>query len=307
MGIRRGWGWALAGVMIIGVAVGTYRLRHPARGPGAGIGVKSGIVDLLQGRAPSAGPLNLLIMGVDEDKTRTDVVILAHWEPAARQLNLVSLPRDTMVEIPCPRESKACISPDKLGHAHAYGYFLNRGPELAIATVEGFLGVKVDHYVRLDFDGFAQLIDLMGGIDIDVEKPMDDVQIPAGRQHLDGKRALQYVRFRSDGQGDIGRIERTHHFLQAIVDAAPNSGLPDRIPAALVSLAPHMATDLDPMTLIGLAKDWRSGARPALQFVTLPGEPRYERNLWFWIADPKAKAEIVRRYITAVEKPPPSE
>ncbi|MDB4896628.1 MAG: putative transcriptional regulator, partial [Firmicutes bacterium] len=98
-----------------------------------------------------AGPKNILLMGVDEDKTRTDVMVLAHIDPAQGLVSLISLPRDTLVDIPCAG-LQYCVSPDKLAHAHAYGGA--KGPEVAVQTMEKLLGISVDGYVRIDYNGF---------------------------------------------------------------------------------------------------------------------------------------------------------
>lgn len=242
-------------------------------------------------------PMNVLVLGVDEEKLRTDVIILARWDPAGRRLNLVSLPRDSLVEIPCPPDNRACRSPDKLGHAHAYGEVVGRGPQVATATVEQFLGVKVDHYVRLDFEGFAHVIDALGGITLDVTTDIPDIGLKAGPQLLDGQKALAYVRDRSDGRGDIGRIERTELFLKALADRVGEGSVDD--PSLLKEALPHVATDLDVGTLLALARDWRElrhDLRMNLAF--LPGQPDTYRGLWVWRVDEAGKADLVKQYLT---------
>ncbi|HLN60705.1 MAG TPA: LCP family protein [Symbiobacteriaceae bacterium] len=243
------------------------------------------------------GPMNVLVLGVDEEKLRTDVIILARWDPAGRRLNLVSLPRDSLVEITCPAENRACLSPDKLGHAHAYGEVVGRGPAVVTATVEQFLGVQVDHYVRLDFEGFAHVIDALGGITLNVADDMPKIGLKAGAQLLDGQKALAYVRDRSDGQGDIGRIERTELFLKALAERVGEGSVDD--PSLLKEALPHVATDLDVGTLLALARDWRELRHDLTMNVAfLPGRPDTYRGLWVWRVDEAGKAKLVQQYLT---------
>jgi polyisoprenyl-teichoic acid--peptidoglycan teichoic acid transferase len=255
--------------------------------------------------SPPTRPMNLLILGVDGDETRTDVIILARWDPPGRQLSLVSLPRDTLVEIPCPPDLAACISPDKLGHAHAYGTVSGQGPALIRATVEGLLGVPVDHYVRLDFEGFEQVVDALGGITIAVESDMPDIGLTRGTHHMAGEQALAYVRDRSDGMGDIGRIQRTHHFLQALADQI-GEGSVDQ-PALLRKALPQVATDLDLAAMLAVARDWLA-LRQELEVRTtfLPGEAGTYRGLWVWRVNENEKAALVKEYLTAPRSSEPA-
>lgn len=289
------------------------RINRPLLAAGVVLVLAALLLKGYQVLADAGRPLNVLVLGVDQDKTRTDVVILAHWEPRYNQLSLVSLPRDTRVEIPCPRENKECLSPDKLAHAHAYGTGPNadRGPELVKATVERFLGIRVDHYVRLDFAGFEKAVDALGGVTIDVEKNLDyddpyqnlHIHLKAGKQKLDGKRALHYVRFRNDELGDIGRIQRTQKFFFALLQSAREQGALGKLPSLAANLLPYVKTDLDTGSAVALARAAQHLTPESLRTVSLPGEPKWEHNLWFWVADEAKKQEIVRNYITHVPAP----
>lgn len=252
---------------------------------------------------PPGRPLNVLVMGVDEDKLRTDVIFVVHLDPAQGLSSVISLPRDTRVEIPCPPDLKACKSPDKLGHAHAYGYASGRGPALAKATVEQFLGITIDHYVWLDFEGFTSVVDTLGGITVQVDQPMDDIGLAPGEHRLDGAKALQYVRFRSDGMGDIGRIRRTQEFLFAVARAARERTTLIQAPLLLRQVMPLVSTDLDPLTALALAQHWRDLDRDSIQTVSLPGESVMIDGLWFWQVDPAEVQELVREYITELAPP----
>lgn len=254
-------------------------------------------------------PVNILLMGLDEGKIRTDVVVLAHVDPKQKLVNLLSIPRDTLVEIDCTGLTEACISPDKLAHAHAYGD--EKGPETTVRTVEGLLGVKIDHYIRADYEGFREVVDLLGGVDLVIDRAMDyedpyahpplTIHFKASPepQHLDGAQALNYVRFRSDGLGDIGRTERTKKFLVALAKKAKESGSITKLPSVASTILSYVQTDIDASTAAALARSAMSIDMDQVQMATLPGndDPENARG-WVWVPDPAKMAETVDRLIT---------
>jgi LCP family protein required for cell wall assembly len=259
-----------------------------------------------------AQPKNILLMGVDQDKTRTDVVLLAHIDPRQGIVNLLSIPRDTWVNIPCAG-LKTCQSPDKLAHAHAWGG--NKGPETTVATVQTFLGVPIDGYAKVDFEGFQKVIDTLGGVDILIDKNMDyEDPTPPGLyihfkasdkpQHLNGQKALEYVRFRNDGQGDIGRTERTRKFLYAVLDSIKQNGKISQLPGIWKEVAPYVITNVDGGTIAALARLAPKLDRHNIQMEMVPGTPvTLQNGPWIWEADvPKTQA-LVDSLIKA-PKPP---
>jgi len=130
-------------------------------------------------------------------------MFVATIDEATKSVSLLSVPRDTRVKIPGHGW-------DKINHAYANG-----GSQLSQKAVENLLGIPIDYYVTIDFAGFYKIVDAVGGVDVDVEKrmyyedPYDElvIDIQPGMQHMNGKTAIQYVRYR-DSEGDIGRIER---------------------------------------------------------------------------------------------------
>lgn len=272
----------------------------------AAVGLK-----VYQVHAATLRPLNVLLIGVDRGGARSDVVVLAHWEPQYRVLSLISLPRDLRVEIPCPPDIKGCRSPDKLAHVHAYGEVRGQGPELLTRTVSQYLGVPVRYYVEVDFEGFARIVDALGGVTIDVEKPMvyvDPYQnlrihLQPGRQRLDGEKALQYVRYRSDGLGDIGRIARTQKFFYAVLESLQENGGMRRLPRLAVELYPYVRTNLDLGTLVALAQAAQDLDRESLRVYTIPGRSRTIDGLSYWIGDPDGTRQVVREAILEVKPP----
>lgn len=262
---------------------------------------------------PGAKPFNVLLMGLDEGKTRTDVVVLAHVDPRKRLVNLISMPRDTLVEIPC-QGNRYCVTPDKLTHAHVYGG--EDGPQMTVKAVEGLLGVKIDHYVRVDFDGFQKVVDVLGGVDMVIDKDMnyeDPVAHPPLRihfkaspvpQHLDGKQALEFVRYRGDGLGDVGRTERTKQFLVALGKQAKDRHNLLKLPGVVTKMLPYVKTDLTPASALKLARAAWLVDMSKTQMATLPGhdDPNNRRG-WVWIADKVKTQELVRSLILDPKAP----
>ncbi|MFZ5825583.1 MAG: LCP family protein [Bacillota bacterium] len=253
-------------------------------------------------------PVNILLMGLDEGKIRTDVVVLAHLDPKQKLVSLISLPRDTLVEIDCTGLDKACVSPDKLAHAHAYGG--EEGAQATVRSVETLLKVKIDHYIRVDYNGFKEVVDSLGGVELVIDQNMyyeDPYAHPPLKisfkaspepQHLNGQQSLNYVRFRSDARGDIGRTERTKKFLVALASKAKESQNLTKLPSVVRTVLAHVKTDIDFDTALALARAATSINLDQVQTATLPGgDDRNSPRGWVWVADPAKTAELVDRLI----------
>lgn len=177
--------------------------------------------------------INIMVLGVDRrpdgGDQNADVIIIAHVDLIARKVAAISIPRDLLVEIPG-------VGPDKINSAYNYG--MQTDPDSKVAgvvmmrdTVESAFGVYIDGYIMVDFTGFTEVIDAMGGVTVDVpdmivdtEYPTDDygtevVRFMPGRQTMDGDRALKYVRTRHQDSDD-GRRERQLQVLRALFDQA---------------------------------------------------------------------------------------
>lgn len=257
-------------------------------------------------------PINVLLLGIDErpsDPGRTDTMILASINPAKKQVALISLPRDTRVRIPGRRGY------DRLNAAHAYG-----GPELAMAAVSEFLGIPVDYYVRINFDGFEKLIDILGGVEIDVEQRMkyDDyagnlhIDLYPGRQVLNGADALAYVRFRSDGLGDIalidpakgeygGRIIRQQKFINALIQKAAQPATIGKLPSLIAQLQDCITTNLPVSKMLSLAFSLRDLDSESVVTAVIPGVGDSINGVAYWVPNEDATRVMVDRLIRGLE------
>ena len=196
-------------------------------------------------------PVSILLLGRDSRDTtsdlgRADTIMLLYLNPGQKTATLLSIPRDTLVDI-------EGYGQDKINAAFAYG-----GEELMIKTVSSFLSAKINHFVTIDFDGFVKLIDALGGVDITIERPLIDpktgANFSAGNHHLTGEQALAYSRSRSTELADIGRIQRQQLLFSSLVDQKLKSQYLGKIPDYFNILVENTKTDLDLLTILRYAK-----------------------------------------------------
>ena len=196
-------------------------------------------------------PVTILILGRDSRDTesergRADTIMLLYLDPEKATGSLLSIPRDTLVEIPGHGE-------DKINAAYAYG-----GEELMIKTIKEFIGAEINHYVTLDFQGFIDLVDAVGGVDITIDRPMVDplsgANFSPGDHHLTGEQALAYTRNRATELGDIGRIQRQQHMFKELIAQKLNVKYLYNIPHYFNILVENTRTDLEVLTILGYSK-----------------------------------------------------
>lgn len=177
-------------------------------------------------------------------------MLVASIDPVTKRAHLFSILRDTYVDIPGHGKGR-------LNSAFAYG-----GIELTRQTISDLLDLPIHKYVYTDFVGFMALVDAIGGVDIEVEKDMYytskadkhmyDIDLKQGLQHLDGKMALQYVRFRHDARSDFARTERQRILMTEVAKKMQTTGSFIKLPSILDSIAPYIETDLSPKEMLKL-------------------------------------------------------
>ncbi|NJC67574.1 LytR family transcriptional regulator [Planosporangium flavigriseum] len=175
--------------------------------------------------------LNVLLLGSDSRNpgatasSRSDTMMLLHLDAGHRHAYAISIPRDTWVRIPASADGRHSATMAKINSAYARG-----GASLAVHTVEAFTGVRIDHVVVIDFAGFQQVVDALGGVDLTVDQTITSIFPPhrtfvQGRRHFTGAEALDYVRQRYQfADGDFARERHQQQFLQALLDKATASG-----------------------------------------------------------------------------------
>lgn len=294
-------GWALVGLlMLVAGAMFAYSLPTVADLDAGADGQHADDPNLsaLPGKRQT-----FLVMGVDErpgDAGRADSVMLVSWDPKSDRMGVVSLPRDLWVQIPG-------YGYDKLNHSFAYG-----GEKLTVSTVETLVGLNIDHYVVVNFQGFRKVIDAIGGVDIDVEKrmyyedPVDPdgplvIDFHPGEQRLDGTKALHYARFRADEEGDIGRMARQQKLLKALVVEALRPSNVTRLPSIVRGVAGSVRTSLSVSDMAKLAVQGVGALKQPLATGSIAGEGGALAGIFYLVTDVATARADVYRVLTGQE------
>ncbi|MEU8422178.1 LCP family protein [Micromonospora sp. NPDC048835] len=230
-------------------------------------------------QAAAKGALNMLILGSDSRDpegttgSRTDSIILAHIPKDRSSAQLVSIPRDTWVPVPRSKDGNNGGRDAKINAAYAWG-----GVPLMVQTVEKFTDVRIDHVMIIDFAGFVEIIDALGGVDIDSEKSFTSIHPPfrnfkQGMQQMDGEAALDYSRQRKQfADGDFARIRHQQQVIRAIMDKAASGGIltnPGRLNSFVKASSSAVSVD-EKMSLLDMATDLRNLRGGNMTFLTSP-------------------------------------
>jgi LCP family protein required for cell wall assembly len=233
-------------------------------------------------KAPEAADAaNLLILGSDSRDpnstagSRSDTIILAHVPKGQGSVQLVSIPRDTWVHVPKSADGRNGNTMAKINAAYAWG-----GIPLTVQTVEGFTGVRIDHVAVIDFGGFKEIINALGGVDIYVEKTFRSNYafegprtFHQGWQHMDGQAALDYSHERhAFDDGDFARIRHQQEMIKAVLDRAASAGLltdPGRLNAFLRATAKAVSVD-QTLSIVDMAMQLRHLRSSDLTLATNP-------------------------------------
>jgi LCP family protein required for cell wall assembly len=255
--MRRSTRILLIAVVLIAVGAfaayaGTKLVRHSATGPAT----------------HAAPPKTILILGTDLrpgwTAAHSDVIMVVHVDVAHHRLELMSIPRDTMVTLPGHGRQK-------INTAFFYG-----GPEGAVETVDNLLGVHIDGWAYTNFAGFRRIIDALGGVDVCVPEPMHyhasdvNIDLSAGCQHLNGEKVLEFVRYRELPLGDINREQDQQALLRALFHQAFSFGTILHLPTLVPELQKDVHTNLSAGQLLALAEELRQ-CRHGVLTETLPG------------------------------------
>ncbi|MHA6481625.1 LCP family protein [Paenibacillus sp. strain BS8-2] len=215
-------------------------------------------------------PFSLLLLGVDQrdnEAGRSDTLIYTVIRPTDGKMLLVSIPRDMYVEI-VGRDSK-----DKINHSYVFG-----GAGMTMDTVEKYLDAPVNHYASINFEGFRDVIDAMGGIALPIKEDIvnkgydhEKFVIKGGQDLYNGTDALNFVRYREDAGGDMSRTERHQQFLHAIIEKATSMKQWTKIPSFIDIMGDNFSTDMQPGQLIDLSQSILTKGDPTMYSHTMLG------------------------------------
>lgn len=266
--------------VVLFLAAGAFVLGHfMGRGPSPILGILG------------SSRINIMVLGVDErpdDVGRSDTLFVVTVNPKTQDMAIISVPRDTRVKIPGYGE-------DKINHAYAFGKY-----KLTQRAVENLLGITINYYVTVDFNGFKRIIDALGGITIDVEKRMYyvdswdgfTIDLQPGVQKLDGANAIAYVRYR-DEEGDIGRIERQQKFVGAVVQQVTQLSTIGRLPTLIRELSGAVNTNMSTGDMINYGKIFNNARKQGLKGYMIPGTPAEIAGVSYWLPDIVATRKMV--------------
>ena len=248
--------------------------------------------------APDQNDLNILIIGTDsrgEDRGRSDSLMVAHYDQKRKQPKLISIMRDSYVDIPG-------YGKDKINAAYSYG-----GIELVRKTLKENFDLPIEYYVTIDFDHFKEAVDNLfpKGVTIDAEKDLDldQVFIKAGKQKMDGNTLLQYSRFREDEEGDFGRIRRQQQVLSAISQQVTNVTSLSKLPKTTGKLLGYVDTNLSESTILSVGKDFALGDTKKIETLAVPIDKTWEFNNYtpsgsVLELDTEANAKAIQTFLT---------
>jgi LCP family protein required for cell wall assembly len=241
--------------------------------------------------------LNVLVLGLDtrDAAARADTIMLLSLNQKTGEINIISVPRDMRVKIPG-------YGMNKINHAYAYG-----GVSLTRQVVEEFLDINIDHYIITDFEGFTNIVDILGGIELEIEKKMRyygidvTIELNPGFQHLDGDKALQYVRFRNDDEGDFGRVRRQQTFLKTLLQEIIAFRNILKFPRILPEIARNIKTDMELNQALKLANRLKNVEIEEINTFTLPGKAGYIEGISYVLPEEKEIRKLVDRYLKGIK------
>ena len=240
--------------------------------------------------------MTVMLLGVDErnkDVGRSDTLMFLSLSDG--KASLLSIPRDTRVYI----EKRGGWQ--KINAAYAHG-----GEKLTKKTLENFLGVEVNRYVKVNISEFTKLIDAVGGIDFVVEKDMDyedpwddngglKIHLEKGPQHLDGQSAIEFVRFR-DAEGDAGRVRRQQAFMQAVATKLSEPSMLLKLPEILSVAKDAVETDLSSAEMLAIAGTLKSAEDTHhVKVGTVPGYWQYIGGVSYLVPDVLRLGEVMKQ------------
>ncbi|WP_249313530.1 LCP family protein [Congzhengia minquanensis] len=239
-----------------------------------------------------SGKINVLVVGVDKDGTRSDVNMLFSLDPKEKTVNLMSIPRDTRVEFKKGSHGKinACIGKQN-------------GEELLIETVKDLTGMPIHNFCKVNFEGLRNIIDILGGVEFDVPMDMDyddpaqdlHIHLKKGKQTLNGADAEGLLRFRKGyATGDLGRIDMQQAFLKELINQKLSPKYIFKAVPVVKEISKNVETDMSVMYMLKYAWKFRDSDKVEFNSYTLPGAPKMIGGVSYYLCDEAATENLVR-------------
>ncbi|MDA2240410.1 LytR family transcriptional regulator [Bacillus cereus group sp. Bc222] len=241
-------------------------------------------------------PISILLMGTDQresETSRSDSLMLFTLNPKTKSMKITSIPRDTYTEI-IGKDKK-----DKINHAYAFG-----GVDMSVKTVENFLNVPVDHYIEVNMAGFKDIVDAVGGVDVnnDLEFTSRDQHFAKGNIHLNGETALKYTRMRyEDPRGDFGRQMRQRQVIQAVIKKGASVSSLANYGDVLKAIEKNVKTSLTQDQMFDIQKNYKDCMENSEE-IQIPGDGHKAADgIWYYYVPDAAKQDITNKLRTHLE------
>jgi len=235
-------------------------------------------------------PISILMLGVDQrgaDQGRSDSLMLFTLNPKTNSMKITSIPRDSYTEIVGKGKK------DKINHAYAFG-----GIDMSVKTVENFLDVPIDYYIEVNMEGFKDIVDAVGGIDInnDMDFTIDNVHYPKGDLHLDGEKALLFTRMRyQDTRGDFGRQMRQRQVIQAVIKKGASFSSLASYGDVLKAIEKNVKTSLTQEQMFDIQKNYKECINNTEE-VQIPGDGHKAADgIWYYYVTEQAKNDLTNK------------
>ncbi|MEK5250031.1 LytR family transcriptional regulator [Bacillus sp. FSL R9-9530] len=235
-------------------------------------------------------PISILLMGVDQEDNgtgRSDSLMLFTLNPKTKSMKITSIPRDSYTEIVGKGKK------DKINHAYAFG-----GIDMTVKTVENFLNVPVDHYIEVNMAGFKDIVDAVGGVDVnnDLEFTSRESHFAKGNIHLNGETALKYTRMRyEDPRGDFGRQMRQRQVIQAVIKKGASVSSLASYGDVLKAIEKNVKTSLTQDQMFDIQKNYKDCMENSEE-IQIPGDGHKAADgIWYYYVPDAAKQDITNK------------
>ncbi|MBS4223309.1 LytR family transcriptional regulator [Lederbergia citrea] len=231
-------------------------------------------------------PFSVLMLGIDQregDKGRSDSMIVITVNPKLKSMEMLSIPRDTRVEI----VGKGID--DKINHAYAFG-----GVEMSMNTVEKFLDIPIDYYIKMNMEGFKEIVDAVDGITVnnDLDFKQDGHHFATGTLNLNGDAALSYARMRkNDARGDFGRQMRQRQVIQGVMNKGANISALWKYDDVLKALSNNVETNISFAEMKDIQKNY-ADARHNIEQIQIAGSGATIGGIWYYVVPQEEVANV---------------
>ncbi|MFI8687638.1 LytR family transcriptional regulator [Rossellomorea sp. NPDC077527] len=232
-------------------------------------------------------PFSVLLLGVDErenDKGRSDSMIVLTVNPEVKSVKMLSIPRDTLTDI------IGHGTRDKINHAYAFG-----GVEMSMDTVENLLDIPIDYYVQINMEGFADIVNAVGGVTVqnDIDFNYDGYDFNKGELTLNGKEALAFTRMRyEDPRGDFGRQLRQREIIQAVINEGASVSSLWKFDDIFDALGNNVKTNMKFEEMVDIQKHYKAAAKKIEQIRIEDGSGTKIDGIYYYVIPDEEIGEI---------------